>query len=492
MLSTRGTAASALGVCAMLVMVSSTAHAQFAPIACSPSTYVTVPGYTFNTDEFGADPNCVATTGDPCPHYIPNFHNFRYFLANRYVRDVELRFSQIDTEGPYDTLEYGEWPTLSSVTGSIPTPTTRVFTVPTNDSLQASPTLLEWTSDDGNADEGVTIDQVRVRCSSTGSDNARLTSWNYRTTGLLLGTNDVMYAATFGFSNIAQSIAVWSPAAGLDADVYVRCNARPTATTWTYSTQTQVLGDFLVMPAGECAGGVWHMAFVSGSGSGAFQFMLSPYYPNHQQNTEVAHIRVGTQPALGGATFAQIGSVVRDAARLLYGISEGGIQIGTISMFNNGDCDSCEPGGGNCHICFVNSPGTGYCCDNFPTGPDELGLPNPHGRIQIFNSYFNSVRGVAHEMAHGYMFIWDEYTGGGTPLCGHSITGTLACDGICQTNNHGLDRAPGQPPPGGLADSVEFFNNGFTPWQPQTDYNPDMHHFTDFGFSNNRAYLWWR
>jgi hypothetical protein len=475
--------------------------AQFAPITCSSSSWSTVAGFAYSTDEFASDPNCVASGADPCPHYIPNYQNLRYLLANRYVNQVELRFSRIDTESGYDYLDYGTVTSPSSVTGNPATPSTQTFSLASGDSLQATATMLRFRSDSVVSDEGVTIDQARVRCTATGDDFARLIPWNFRQTGMLLGTNDVVYSTALPSATFDQALAVWGGAAGLNVDVYARCNARPTATTYNYSSKTQVAGeDFIVLPDGTCSGGTWHIAFHAQAGAGAFHFMLSPYDSANTPNVEIATLRVGTGFAATPAQYAALGDTVQRAARMLYGASEGAIQIGTIHMYNNGSCGSCAPGGGNCHICFDDAPGTGQCCDVFPTGPDENGAANPHGRIMILASYTfgYNIAGVTHEMGHGYMsgtnWMTDEYGYGAPPNgwnCGHSIMGKLADHNVCQQTNHGLDRQPGSLPEPSSSGHDDLYNNGYTPWRPPSGYSPDYYDFGTFGFSGFRTALVW-
>ena len=105
-----------LGFLLVALVAPAEASAQFTPIICSSSSWFTVQGFGYSSDEFPTDPNCVASGADPCPHYTPNFTHTRYFLANRYVREVELRFTEVDLESGFDFLHYGVTPFSQSVT----------------------------------------------------------------------------------------------------------------------------------------------------------------------------------------------------------------------------------------------------------------------------------------------------------------------------------------------------------------------------------------
>jgi len=178
-----------------------------------------------------------------------------------------------------------------------------------------------------------------------------------------------------------------------------------------------------------------------------------------------------------------MGAALSAAARQLYEISEGALVMPTIQFYNNGSCTACGSAGNNCDLCMVNLPGSGMCCVQFPSGPDEDGLPNPHSALHIYDGYFYSPTGITHELAHLFYSrgdlnpantaLGDEYeTGTWFSQCGHSLMAYSPRE-ACMEYNHALDFDPLTT--GDSEDSVWtiYAGNGLTPWQPVWGMSPD-------------------
>ena len=161
-------------------------------------------------------------------------------------------------------------------------------------------------------------------------------------------------------------------------------------------------------------------------------------------------------------------------------------------IWNRGDCRCSVDGLQNCDVCLYNVPGTGACCTEFATGPDQNGDPNLFYQILLFQGYVASPLGAAHELLHSFLsrgdlggtiFVDDEYSAGGAAIhCGHSIMAAIDTTQLCQASNHGRDTSP----VGTVADTgpscwAAYYANQLTYWQPT--FEPDTKNLMTYTFS---------
>lgn len=310
------------------------------------------------TWEIPQDPNCSARTADPCPHYINQIDISRSIVANQYVQQFGVRLDFFETESGYDFLSYGQrGSALTSISGTQIGGTWRDFGV--SGSLQSTPGMIHFHADEIVSDEGFSIGRARVCCQSTPQTTPAYLRHNERHSGVLLGTNDVVYLQAPVSCGQENSIAMWGdPASGNDFDVYARCNALPTPTTYDHATLEAGSQEFRPMPSSGCTcPGTWYFAVHSWSGSGWFHVVYSSRY-NSQSRT----ITAGTNFVASTAQMNTFEDTLTQAARQFWGSTDGSQRIAAVHLYNSNSCTNC--GGATCDLCFRNEPGTGYCCDN--------------------------------------------------------------------------------------------------------------------------------
>ena len=466
----------------LVVAAPATATATFTPRMCSQCPSMTEVAWTFNSDELPTDPNCA---GGTCPHYINHLHYWRSVIANGNVKRFQFRVDSFNTEASNDWLDYSAY--LASPIRLTGQPTTgwKDFTSAT--SLQHRPMEFLFHTDSSVSRPGFRIGRARVCCNSD--------AWppvpdfplrqTMRHTGVLLATHDVVYMhMPTGPSNRFQNLAMWGPA-GADFDMYVRCNAVPTATTYDFRVNSAGTQEFTSWAQpGLCTyPGTWYIAIHSVSGSGQFNLVASPVF-----NTHYLYINAGVNFLATPTQLNTFANTLSQGARQFYGQTEGQILFAAIHLWNNagppgggGNCNNCN--GGACNVCFRNEPGTGYCCD-------------PGGMVVMQTGYWGDPEGMAHEWSHWGLGVPDEYSGCATGCkwhCGHS---NMASPWGSQNNHcffhqnqhdHGEDRSAGVGPPGSNAvwKIVESYGTvvPLSQWSETPD-NYDYRNHDMNGFSN--------
>lgn len=402
---------------------------MFTPQACTVCPTFTEVDWSYNSSELPQDPNCAAGT---CPHYINNLYHWRTLLANKWVKQFQFRVDTFDLESGYDYFEYGETGALSALTGSL-SPGWRG--VVSSDSVQKLPINLLLRTDISVTRPGFRLGKARVCCSLSAPIVNPVPNRNLlpldRTTGVLLGPKDTVYATIpVGPSTRKQSISLWGPP-GTDFDVYLRCNAAPTPSAWDvrgFSGDSQETIVFQ-QPGGCTYPGTWYIAINSYAGSGQFDLVTSPMY-----NAGDVSLRAGFNWNAPATQVAASTAALLRSSRQFFGQTEGQILIRQFDIWNNTGttCGNC--GGVACDICFLDQPGTGSCC------------AGPNGQVHLMQSYFNNGELIAHEYGHKYMSGGDEYDGfGGVWQCGHSNMANPvgSQNNFCIDADHNSDATPG-------------------------------------------------
>lgn len=220
----------------------------FTPFTCAACPTMTELDWRWDSTDMPEDPNCEPTA--TCPHYINVIDHTRYITANTKVKRIEFRTNRIDTETRYDWLDYRERGATSGtrLTGS---PATGWQGVTLSQNASTTPLALRFYTDSTITRPGFLIDRARVCCGkTTGILEQELGNMN-RTTGLLLGANDVVYYS-YPVNTTSQqtlNVALWAEP-GRDFDLYARCNAYPTPTTFRSSYCCARTGSDFVFPLG--------------------------------------------------------------------------------------------------------------------------------------------------------------------------------------------------------------------------------------------------
>jgi hypothetical protein len=388
--------------------------------------------WSFNSSgEVPDDPNCSGAT---CPHYINFVDQTREVRANPNVKAFEFRVDSFDTETGYDFLKWRQKGGADQhLTG---TPATGWYGTVVNENLQSTPMELQFITDFSVTRPGFRIGQARVCCAaSTNREPANIPLLR-RNTGVLLGNGDVvLFKAPALPAGQKLNVILWG-GTGADFDLYVRCNAWPTQSTFDYLGFSGNSQEFLSFDGSACTSpGTWYIAVHSYSGSGQFNLMVSPMFAAQERTS----VTVGTNFNATPDQLNGIANALRGSGRQFYGQTEGQFLVRQFELFNNTgpSCESC--GGQPCIICFKNQPGTGYCCDG--------------SQYVINQSYWFDPEGIAHEYGHGYLAIWDEYEQGTSrSQCGHSNMSFPwgSNNNHCQSGDHKKDKNPsasdtGQP-----------------------------------------------
>lgn len=433
MVSGKGLAPAIAGI--GLVLCAQRAQAQvFSPVQCSACPTMTQVSWTYRVGggtgvfELPSDPNCSATAGNPCPHYINNLSNGLYVSANHSVKQIDFRVDAFDTEACCDPLSISR----AGLAGTtlLGTPATGWYPG-ANDgtSLEQKPTFVNFVSDFSITRPGFSIGAARVCCGAADNTPAIL-SQTTRFSGVLLGTGDTVYYHMFNLgANQHQSLALKGPA-GMDFDVYVRCGALPTATQFDFRGFSADAMEYIDVPA-YCAS--IYVAVNAFSGSGQYDLAMAFHSPSSHHAMTAGFDFAATQ-----AQIAQFAATLQGAAQRFYGATEGQHVIDRIDLYTNQSCANCN--GATCGICFHDTPGTG----NSPIcGASQM---------NVFQSYFGSPTGMAHEFGHRWFCLGDEYVNGSQWQCGHSIMANPFgdqhnfCNNDAMHTEHPRDALPGVTP----------------------------------------------
>lgn len=313
-----------------------------------------------------------------------------------------------------------------------------------------------------------TIDTARVTCLQEAPGPWEMEAWvEKKNVGILTGSGDVLYYSYPAPPNndlLGQPyhlhVALNYEGPAVDFDLYARCGAFPTASTFDYRGYSGSHQEFLdiTMP---CASR-WYFAVDSYSGAGVFDLTIGE---GGDEALCFAFTNEYTQPEK--VTAAD--QIVR-GLKAFYGATLGGILPDRVVFINA----AANPNATTC----VSRPGTpAKIVDGVITKqPGQSTGPNPPSGLPITfrndfwaNGGFNNVPYiVSHEMSHHYFGLPDEYPNGGDG-CGHSLTGTPVGPnfiGYCTAANHTKDPMPGATyiDPAQADNSVIPYGNSVSMW----------------------------
>jgi len=410
--------------------------------------------------ELPSDPNCVSTTGNQCPHYINNINNGVYVSANQNVKQIDFRVDSFESEACCDSLALSRAGLAQTKLQG--TPTTGWYSTPNDGtSLERKPALLSFVTDFSITNRGFNIGRARVCCGVADTSDPVFLTQITRHSGVLLGNNDTVY---YKIANLGagqhQWVALKGPA-GADFDLYARCGSLPTPTQYNFRGFSVNAQEFIDIPP-TCP--LLYIAVNSFRGAGQFDIYMDFHAANSHHT-----MSAGFDFVPSAAQITQITATLQGAARRFFGATEGQQIIDRVDVYTNGSCSNCN--GRACEICFKNSGGTG------------LSPVCSAGTISIFQGYFGSPGGVAHELGHRWFCAGDEYVNGSQWQCGHSIMANPFGDqhNMCIDRNHKRDGNPLATATSLPPAWTQAANGGAVVTTPTT--TPDNYDYSDFDFN---------
>lgn len=446
------------------------AQTSFTPIVCPTCPSWTAPvSYVFDSD---SGENGVEPDKDNALLTARNQRSRRLFWANAFVRGIQFYFTSFDTEGIVDRLELSQDDGPRTTAFGVFSNSHRSVTTPLG--LQWAPVTMTYVTDATVASNGFATGHVDLCCQPmTDAPWPRdyLVS-GMRNEGVLLGTNDVVYfkfpaAPTGSPTRLVNIVLTGQAATGFNPNLYVRCGALPTPTTFTEASLSADRLEFAQITTNECAApsDLW-IAVHSQAGAGTFSLHAAQ---GLRPQAIVYRVVVETDSI---AEFNSVEQPLRELSRKYFALTEGQflldqfivtrVPIGTLGpqdhseCFDLGECSLVLPGG-NCMCmlqeCNFTSHESGWGVIMVSHGPNAT--MNCNGGPPLGDWGDSDV--LLHEVAHQQINQTDEYGTCGA-RCGHTTMGYSQhpAHNMCVggTNaNHPKDRDPtctsGAPNPAG-------------------------------------------
>lgn len=429
-------------------------------------------------------------------HYLNRNNHTRQLTANGYVDAFGVRLDFLDLENNFDKLTYSSPFFSGTSTGT--GPLGWIDLDQRDISFQGSSSSINFSTDFSVTQGGFKFGRARAcaRDSLLAGSQVRYVLPGVRQMGLLLGTDDVVYMQVpVGSTKSGEScskahdtFALWGQiGATNDFDMFVRCNALPTPTAFTYSARSSDNQEFIHATSADCpCGGTWNIAIHSFRGAGQFNFVPSKHYKHYAKHS------VGIMCDLNATDFASRVDRTREGFKTWYGATEGGWYWDGIDVYDKASF-------------FPNTGSTRWECAG---GRAHSPICNAATPFYLFSSEANPGGGktMAHEMGHYYGCVRDEYADGKGSRDQHSMmasqwitTDMCYCDNWgngspdssqengCQDGhgNHDRDADPlwGSPAPASGRSPVwkKWYDESYIPF-PVTS-TPDAFDYVPFDFN---------
>jgi hypothetical protein len=363
--------------------------------------------------EYRLDPVDRAADGHQV-RYDNMQNNRRYFVANQYVKGVELATNNFVLESGYDFLTIG----TEQFSGTAPWSTRQFYTTY---SFQANPLLINFKTDESVTRTGFVLNSVRPICGTNGYNGDATPSLPAFASvdGVVLGGNDVVHMSfPANFFNHA-TIALWVPSAqDADLDILAACGRRPSLADHDLSSRTG--GNIEFVHINNYCAGAWHVAVhsynnASKSGRATFRLLYSQHYAAQDVKKTVGWKPVSTDPAQIAVEQAQIAGYLSRRAADIFGASDGQVLM-SYKLFQ-------VPGGDQTNPWSETWTCGGAACDVRMMPPGGAGGGQGHfasGRMWLGNDYWGnevSAGGFLHEWGHSHLGLgvhdtlsgWDGY-----------------------------------------------------------------------------------
>lgn len=477
----------------------------FGPPQCTPGTVVPFPfRMIYGGSRHWTLPNDVNAATQVTPNNTAYFHSV---IANPAVREVTFHFTSFDTELNYDRLQFGVLPAIN-----LSGPLGAMNQAVANDHVAPAPwgATLNYTTDGSNPSSGFEIDTATISgCNAVPNGTASQTPVEIgdgtrgagrRAIGILLGTGDTVYYSYLSNArnqvpgNFKLHAALNTEVPGVDFNLYARCGAIPTATTFDFARRSPGPQEFLEVETGPCPT-TWYFAIDSASGAGSFEF-------NVATGSDVA-----VCASFGSPDFStEEKDLARDklvgTLKTIYGATAGAVLVSRIQVTNDGVCDPSilpQP------YRFLNVHIKKDCAGSETNRP---GLGAPDVARLCTDWLAETGAGLAfitnHEVMHLIFGLPDEYTASGAG-CGHSMMARRDTTffSLCTARNHGLDPTIGvtyvDPGEASMKSTAPFGDSAsmwakleFNQYGPPLDMprmqqinSPDNYDYLDFDFNSS-------
>jgi hypothetical protein len=502
--------ASRLALVIGVLLVARGASASFTPVVPATCPATTEVNWSYNLSAAG---QC---TGAGCPQdagwmipanpnlpteYTNSVQNFTLVAGNEYINQFGFRINTFETEPNYDFLTVWNSTSTISLTGGANwgNPIQGWRDLPaTHTSLPTDSTAILFNSDYSVSQAGIFLDRARVCTNNPGMalQNAeRAIGPVFRTSGVLLGTNDVVYFTVpvgsmksgDSCSSAHDTFALWGdPTPGNDFDLYVRCGAQPTPLQYDYRGFSSDTQEFVHATTASCpCGSQWHIAVHAFHGSGWFNLVNHKHYASEHRGDAGVNVECGPVTSDVIAQYQQQMSI---GFKHFFGANEGARYWDSITLHN-------APGGGGIQIdacpfdCTTGRPHSDVCSSGLTCLFTDC-------FVQLYCNWFDGPT-LSHELGHHINCLQDEYEDSQGTECGHSIMGSqfLTNTNYCWCNNqvpgqnkcgrnggdHGWDPSP---------NTLTSLKTG-TAWtnlQSRAPFSvmstPDNYDYTQFDFNN--------
>lgn len=231
-----------------------------------------------------------------------------------------------------------------------------------------------------------------------------------------------------------------------DFDIYIKCNAFPTPTSYDYRPYLESAFEYIETPNDYCTDGTIYIAINSCGPFGKFYFMRS----------DIGFKNDLTAGITWNATSAEIEKIrvgLSKGSRIFFGMTEGQAIVEDIFVTNN--TSDCQCNGEHCNICIYQSTDSSTCHhEDYFFWTDKWIIMRNWNSIDEHNGE-DYARIFSHELGHCLLGLKDEYntqSGNNEHYCGHSMMdnnwpteGNIGQNNnICNLRNHyaSLDRIP--------------------------------------------------
>jgi hypothetical protein len=333
------------------------------------------------------------------------------------------------------------------------------------------------------------LDSVTITaCKASGSVTAAPLDFTRVSTGLLQGTHDTVYHVipVGSDTSLKTNIALWSDALGsYDFDLYVRCNAFPTADSYDYRGYSADAQEFLSINNYWCLNGSWYVAVNSYSGWGSYA--LSYSLMNAYQSSVELCVDVDAYHTADWYT-AEL-NTLRQAAKYVYGMTEGQFMIPKMHLWPYGV--QCAANNNPIHL--VSTPSVNC---NPPALRSHCSSLNGTGQVYVCQDDWANPRTIAHEIGHCSLQLRDEYSEDANHVskaqCSHTIMSGSTSDNVCSGQFvGGFSEHPKDPEYGAGPFDYPYGQPYYTGWYQlhmnkglyQIFYTPSNYAFQNFDFN---------
>lgn len=391
-----------------------------------------------------------------------NTYYYALIRANPRVSTVSFQFAGVNMNAP-DSVSFPFLANPQSYTGVLGPFSTPAF---------ASEGTPGWwghiniSTDSATPSAGFSISTATVACNPEGPAPNATEAWvEKKNIGILTQTGDTMYYSYPAPPNnvlgqpyhlhAALNYGVGAP--GFDFDLYARCGAFPTATSYDYIGYSGTPREFIDITT-PCAT-QWYFAINAYSGAGIFDLTIG------EGGDETKCFAFDSSSGYTTAEKTAISDQFVNGLGAFYGVTLGGLLINR-ATFIDGDLSSkcvATPGypatdvdGMFSKTCGQSSTAGNAGQTTYCTSADWSG---------------NLPFIVSHELAHHMFQLPDEYQP--ADVCGHSLMGSPTMANfisVCTAANHAKDPLSGSyVDPGNSTYSTTPYGNQYSMWQKLSD-----------------------